>query len=372
MNRATNKIASEPASAESANESASITSEARMTGLRRYRSERVCSSLLRRPTPVPLVLPGKVYHAAALFSGTFQLVSLLRDGLLGTLEKYFVPVWYSVIDTCSKLDPNTYACTLYREKPSHRMTHIFSDRTIDEYLIGWTRNHHLPKTSYNLVGPLFHVHFDQPFKGTTNDFFFTNESTPDQVTQAIKRSQQNLSHWLTVFCNEEQVREMVHVYERLGYQFKSQETLMAKPLTSENEVNHPATFSNAIEATCTRESDSWAQAFSRGISVSLAPFLDVVHWHYILVHDERQVAKGAWIMTPEHSAYIDDVETEAAYRRRGFAETLMQRMLCDAVAAEAVESVLSASHMGKPLYQKLGYAEQAVILVLTKHEKEPT
>jgi hypothetical protein len=105
-----------------------------------------------------------------------------------------------------------------------------------------------------------------------------NESTPDQVTQAIKRSQQYLFHWLTVFCNEELVQEMVRVYERLGYQFKSQETLMTKPLTSEKEVNHPATFNNSIEATFTRDSDSWAQAFSQGISVPLTPFLDVVHW----------------------------------------------------------------------------------------------
>src|SRR5260221_3260167 len=62
MKRATNKIASEPASAESGNESGSITSEARMTGLRPYRSERVPSTGVKmncasayivriRPTP---------------------------------------------------------------------------------------------------------------------------------------------------------------------------------------------------------------------------------------------------------------------------------------------------------------------------------
>ena len=76
-------------------------------------------------------------------------------------------------------------------------------------------------------------------------------------------------------------------------------------------------------------------------------------------------------MTPEHAAYIDEVETEAAYRRRGFAQALMSRMLWDAAAAGATESILSATPMGKPLYQKLGYTEQAIILVLTKHEKEP-
>jgi predicted GNAT family acetyltransferase len=250
------------------------------------------------------------------------------------------------------------------------MIHIFSPRQIDEYLIGWTRHHHLPQTTYTLVGPLLHVHFSHPFKGTTNDFYFMHESTPDQVTQAIERSQQTLSHWFTVFCKEEHVREMVHSYERLGYHFKSQETLMTKPLIAEQAVTHPVMLSHSIEATCTRESDSWAQAFSQGIAVSLTPLLDVVHWQYILKHEERQVAMGAWILTPEHSAFIDDVETEEAYRRRGFAQILMQRMVRDAVAAGATESILSANPMGKPLYQKLGYTEQAIILVLTKHKKE--
>ncbi len=61
-NRATNKIASEPASVESANENASINSEARMIGRRPYRSERVPSTGVKmncasayivrtRPTP---------------------------------------------------------------------------------------------------------------------------------------------------------------------------------------------------------------------------------------------------------------------------------------------------------------------------------
>jgi GNAT superfamily N-acetyltransferase len=217
---------------------------------------------------------------------------------------------------------------------------------------------------------MFHVHFSQPFKGTTNDFFFMYASRPDQVTEAIARSQHYHSHWLTVFCKTEHVRELVAVYGRLGYNFKSQETLMAKPLLAEKAANPLAPVSQSITTTFTKPSASWAQAFSQGISVSLAPLLDVVHWHYMLEHDARRVAKGAWIMTPAHSAYIDDVETEAAYRRRGFAQTLIYRMLGDAAAAGAAESILSASPMGKPLYQKLGYAEQAIILVLTKHENE--
>jgi GNAT superfamily N-acetyltransferase len=248
------------------------------------------------------------------------------------------------------------------------MTQVLSERTIDAYLMGWTRTHHLPNTTYSLVGPLFHVHFAQPFKGTTTDFFFTHASMPDQVVQAIGRAQHNRSHWLTIFCTEEHAQGLMPVYDRLGYQCKSQETLMAKPLRSEKAAPHLATVSHAIEATGTKENASWAQALSQGISVSLTPLLDVVVWHYLLEYDARQVAKGAWTMTPGQAAYIDEVETEATSRRRGFAQALMSQMLGDAAAAGATESILSASLMGKPLYQKLGYTEQAIILVLTKHE----
>ena len=147
---------------------------------------------------------------------------------------------------------------------------------------------------------------------------------------------------------------------------------MTKPLATGLEGMHHAMVGHSIEVTRTRESDSWAQAIASGIAISLTSLLDVVLWHYILKHDDHQVARGAWMLTPEHVAYIDDVETEEPYRRRGFAQTLMQRMLSDAAAAGATESILSASPMGRPLYQKLGYAEQAVILVLTKYEQGST
>lgn len=247
---------------------------------------------------------------------------------------------------------------------------VFSNRTIYEHVLGWTRNHHLPKTSYKLVGPLLHVHFPQPLKGTTNDFFFLTESTPDQVPQVIESIQPNLYHWLTVYCSEGRSRELAKVYERLGYHFKNQEPVMMKRLTSEKEVTRSTSFDHSLERTFLRDTASWAQAFSQGVAASPAAFLEVVHWHYTLVSDGHQVAKGSWIMTPDHLAYIDDIETMVAYRRRGFAETLMQRMLSDAAAAGAVGSVLSASPLGKPLYQKLGYDEQAALLVLVKPEEE--
>jgi ribosomal protein S18 acetylase RimI-like enzyme len=114
----------------------------------------------------------------------------------------------------------------------------------------------------------------------------------------------------------------------------------------------------------------WAHAFTQGVAASLDPFLHVVYWHYALVSDGHRVAKGSWIMTPAHFAYIDDIETMVAYRRRGFAEILMRHMLSDAAAAGAVGSILSATPMGKSLYQKLGYAEQAVVLAFVKHGGE--
>jgi ribosomal protein S18 acetylase RimI-like enzyme len=210
------------------------------------------------------------------------------------------------------------------------MSQVLSARTITEYLMGWTRHHDLPHTTYCLVGPLFHVHFAQPFRGTTTDFYFmhaSTHSTPDQVTHAITRAQRNRSHWLTIFCPAKHVQELVPIYERLGYHIRSQETLMAKALLAEKAAHHHLpTVRQSIAATCTQASASWAQAISQGISVPLTPLLEVVVWHYLLAHDGRHVAKGAWIMTPAHAAYIDEVETEATSRRRGFAQALMAQM----------------------------------------------
>src|SRR2546428_372983 len=119
------------------------------------------------------------------------------------------------------------------------MMTLFLKRTIREYLLGWTQYHHLPKTSYTLVEPLLHVHFEQPLKGTTQDFFFVEERSPAQIIQTIDRTQPNRSHWLTVFSQEEPSQEMMSIYERLGYQCKSQEGVMTKRLVPEKEVPPP-------------------------------------------------------------------------------------------------------------------------------------
>jgi GNAT superfamily N-acetyltransferase len=56
-------------------------------------------------------------------------------------------------------------------------------------------------------------------------------------------------------------------------------------------------------------------------------------------------------------AYLGDMATAPAYRRRGHAAAIAQRLLDDALAAGARTCVLVSTAMAHPLYQKLGFTE---------------
>ena len=54
--------------------------------------------------------------------------------------------------------------------------------------------------------------------------------------------------------------------------------------------------------------------------------------------------------------YVLGVYTEPEYRRQGIATGLMQRLLAEAKRLGLNRVELSASEMGKPIYEKLGFA----------------
>jgi GNAT superfamily N-acetyltransferase len=58
-------------------------------------------------------------------------------------------------------------------------------------------------------------------------------------------------------------------------------------------------------------------------------------------------------------AYLGDMATAPAFRRRGHAAAIARRLLDDALAAGATTCVLVSTAMAHPLYQELGFTEVA-------------
>lgn len=67
------------------------------------------------------------------------------------------------------------------------------------------------------------------------------------------------------------------------------------------------------------------------------------------------VAARARLTVLDGRAIVDSVDTEPAFRRQGLATTLMRRLVADARAAGATVGLLTATHAGKIVYERLGW-----------------
>src|SRR5437016_12880203 len=77
--------------------------------------------------------------------------------------------------------------------------------------------------------------------------------------------------------------------------------------------------------------------------------------------DERVVATATLLCYGSRLAWIGMVLTRPDYRRRGFAQRLVQTAL-ERSAALKIESVkLDATQEGQPLYEKLGFKTEQIV-----------
>jgi GNAT superfamily N-acetyltransferase len=84
---------------------------------------------------------------------------------------------------------------------------------------------------------------------------------------------------------------------------------------------------------------------------------------YYAVSDGMPVAHALSVHLHKRAAWVHDVFTLPAHRRRGLAGALMNHMLRDDAAHGAAYSVLLASHTGALLYPQMGYAAISNLLM---------
>jgi GNAT superfamily N-acetyltransferase len=75
---------------------------------------------------------------------------------------------------------------------------------------------------------------------------------------------------------------------------------------------------------------------------------------WVLLHQGVAVA-GAWSYRHRADCGLYAVETLPQWRRRGFARALVEHILADAYAGGARTATLQSTHMGRTLYESLGF-----------------
>lgn len=209
------------------------------------------------------------------------------------------------------------------------------------------------------VGPLAGVRFDRgEVFGLPFEEFFAYACAPAEVLAALAEARTLPRAYLSVLDDRPGLQE---AYEGAGYRLDDTEALMACDL---RQIRPPAPEPD-VRIVRTVAEAAWYNTHDPQERFWILPdnLADRRMTHYAIVHDGQLVARGRNLHLDTRHSYVSRVYTAEAYRRRGFAAQLMQRLLADDIARGAHWSILSASRQGQALYTRLGYRALGTILI---------
>jgi GNAT superfamily N-acetyltransferase len=228
------------------------------------------------------------------------------------------------------------------------------------FIAGFTDSGHARRHATRFrAGPLAAVSFAAgELNGAPFEEFFVRACDPAIALAAVARHQPLPRHYLTVLEDRPGLRED---YERGGYRLDDTETLMACDLAALPGL----TPAHAVTLIHTAEDAAWHNTNDpQGMRWILPENLaDPRMAHYAIVRNEQLMARGRNLWLDAQHSYVSRVHVAEAQRGHGLARALMARLLADDIARGARWSVLTASHMGAPLYARLGYLSLGAILI---------
>ena len=188
----------------------------------------------------------------------------------------------------------------------------------------------------------------------THDFF-PYDVPADEAIQFAQSLAAQSPHWISPMG--ERIRAETGIYEAAGYERVAEWTLMVRPLTQRVSLLGDDR-AQLIEDAATED---------RVLSAILATGGSEHPTRSGLVADpairQRWISDGGEpasfgriVLLGDH-AYLGDMATVPAYRRRGHAAAIMRSLLDDALAAGAADCVLAATAMAHDLYLRFGFRD---------------
>jgi GNAT superfamily N-acetyltransferase len=232
------------------------------------------------------------------------------------------------------------------------------DVAINSYVEGYTYFKKPGGAELRQCNSLKYIHFEQPRGRIAAEFPITDQD-PCWVVKNIQAIAPNGSHYLNVITDAKY--NVLQVYKKFGYELEEEKFLMVRSL-----AELPPDLGEAeVKVLIRWEIANQINRKLRLNPVYLAYLSDPRLTYYYLERDGNPVAWAANLLLNEKLSYVSRVFTDPDYRRQGLAEIVMKHLLAKAKACGAQHSVLVASQMGQPLYQKIGYQTLKSILVLT-------
>jgi ribosomal protein S18 acetylase RimI-like enzyme len=183
---------------------------------------------------------------------------------------------------------------------------------------------------------------------------FPFDMPPDSVIGLAREIASGEPHLISALGND--APEQIAIYQAAGYEHWGFEALMARDLGlpfPEPEIDAPPV---ADQTTAERIVAAERAAGLRPHPINAAHVNNPAVFNRWVEVDGEPAAFGRLVVL-DHRAYLSDVVTLPAYRRRGLAKALVLHVLRDAVEAGARICVLTSSEMGFDLYNRLGFED---------------
>ena len=194
---------------------------------------------------------------------------------------------------------------------------------------------------------------------------FTEEFFPVDLDAAtalrhVRTAAPGPRHYVTMIGGE--ADDPAGVLGDAGYAVDSREGLMVADLTIAP-IDHPADAVTAVSPADAERSHALQLAQTGRVRlITPAQLADPAVVVLQVRVDSEPACTGKVVLLEDH-AYVSDIATLPAYRRRGLARSLMLGLHAAARDADAHTAVLTSSEMGRALYLGLGYVVVREIVI---------
>ena len=210
---------------------------------------------------------------------------------------------------------------------------------------------YVPGATLMQAGPIICIHYETPLYWETDAFLVSEAVDPDTVLATVQAYRPG-PHLLAIYTSAPEqlcARWAIRGYKTVAAE--PTEAVMRLPLTQVPQSGWPY----PVQVVQTTADVACYNAEPDGERMAPEQLHDPLVRHYYIALDGRVVCQGQAFTSSGRAVYVGGMFTQEAYRRRGLATALMQRIHTDAATTGIADSILVALPMGVPLYQRLGY-----------------
>jgi GNAT superfamily N-acetyltransferase len=220
-------------------------------------------------------------------------------------------------------------------------------------------------TTTRHAGVRYFLHPDGREGSAITHEFFPYALPAEEAIRLARSLAQDAPHLITPLGGR--IEADAATYENCGYRRTNSWTVMTHPLT------HPLTQPGDERVLAITDPETEARVMravlpdgGTGHPTRTGHAADAAirqRW----IEDGGEPAAFGRLVQLGDFAYLGDMVTVPAYRRRGHAAAIARRLLDDALTAGATTCVLVSTPMGLPLYQKFGFTDVMSLVEYRSH-----